>query len=179
MNAVLPLLLNVKFQVTEKTFDFSTFYVASIGVVIRAFLLGTLVEWFKEPRLSRIGMALLAVGLFSMPLSPSVPALAITVALVPIGTALTFPCVTGLLSQIVPEHERGLYMGVQQTFGGMARVLAPRSAGWAFDHLGHGVPFLTGGVIVMLTIFLGLDMEKYRGTVTPPNEPPPSLPSAT
>jgi MFS family permease len=108
-----------------------------------------------------------------MPLSPSVPTLAVTVALVPIGTALTFPCVTGLLSQIVPSHERGLYMGVQQTFGGMARVLAPLSAGWAFDHLGHGVPFLTGGVIVMLTILLGLDMEKYRAAATPPVETPP------
>jgi MFS family permease len=79
--------------------------------------------------------------------------------------------VTGLLSQIVPQHERGLYMGVQQTFGGVARTVAPLSAGWAFDHLGHSVPFFTGGVIVMMTILLGLDMENYRGTVVPP-EPP-------
>jgi MFS family permease len=171
VNTVLALLLQTKFSVTENTFGFFYTYVAGIGVVVRAFLLGPMVEWFKEPKLSRAGMLMLAVGLFTMPLSPSIPILAITVALVPIGTAFTFPCVTGLLSQIVPQHERGLYMGVQQTFGGVARVLAPLSAGWAFDHLGHSVPFFTGGTIVLFTILLGLDMEKYRSTVIPP-EPP-------
>jgi hypothetical protein len=45
----------------------------------------------------------------------------VAVALVPLGTAFTFPCVTGLLSRVVPQHERGLYMGVQQTFGGAAK----------------------------------------------------------
>ena len=69
-------------------------------------------------------------------------------ALVPLGTAFTFPCVTSLLSQVVPQHERGLYMGVQQTFGGVARVLAPLSAGFAYDHIGHTVPFFAAGVIV-------------------------------
>jgi hypothetical protein len=53
-------------------------------------------------------------------------------------------------------------MGVQQTFGGVARIVAPLYAGWTFDHLGHGVPYFTGGIVVLLTIFLGLDMEKYR-----------------
>jgi MFS family permease len=96
-----------------------------------------------------------------MPLSPSLPIFALFVALVPLGTAFTFPCVTSLLSQIVPQHERGLYMGVQQTFGGAARVLAPLSAGFAYDHIGHAVPFFAAGVIVLFTIPLGLGMEQY------------------
>jgi hypothetical protein len=58
-------------------------------------------------------------------------------------------------------------MGVQQTFGGVARIFAPLYAGWAFDHLGHGVPYFTGSVVVLLTIFLGLDMEKYRAPAVP------------
>ena len=118
MNTVLALLLMVKFAVTENTFGYFFTYVAVIGVVVRAFVLGKLVAWLKEPRLSRIGMVMLAVGLFTMPLAPSVPVFALCVALVPLGTAFTFPCVTSLLSQVVPQHERGLYMGVQQTFGG-------------------------------------------------------------
>jgi MFS family permease len=120
-----------------------------------------MVDYFGEPRLSRIGMVMLAIGLGTMPLAPNIPVLALTVALVPLGTAFTFPCVTGLLSRVVPQHERGLYMGVQQTFGGVARVLGPIYAGFAFDHLGHGVPFFTAAGIVLATIFLGLDMEQY------------------
>ena len=161
MNTVLALLLMVKFGVTEKTFGYFYIYVATIGVVVRAFVLGKMVEWFHEPRLSRMGMVMLAVGLFTMPLSPSIPIFALSVALVPLGTAFTFPCVTSLLSQVCPQHERGLYMGVQQTFGGVARVVGPVYAGWAYDHLGHGIPFYTAGVIVLLTISLGLGMEQY------------------
>jgi MFS family permease len=161
MNTVLALLLMVKFKVTEHTYGYFFTYVAVIGVVVRAFLLGKMVEWFKEPRLSRLGMVMLAVGLFTMPLSPSIPVFALCVALVPLGTAFTFPCVTGLLSRIVPQHERGLYMGMQQTFGGVARVIGPLYAGWAFDHLGNGVPFFTAAGVVLATIFLGLDMDRY------------------
>jgi MFS family permease len=161
MNTVLAFLLQGKFGVSENTIGYFFTYVAVIGVVVRAFFLGKLVAWLKEPRLSRVGMVLLAVGLFTMPLSPSVPVFALCVALVPLGTAFTFPCVTSLLSQVVPQHERGLYMGVQQTFGGVARVLAPLSAGFAYDHVGHSVPFFAAGVIVMMTIPLGLGMEQF------------------
>lgn len=161
MSTVLALYLAAGFGVTEKTIGYFFTYVGTISVVTRALVLGKMVDHFGEPRLSRIGMVLLAIGLGTMPLCPNIPTLAISVALVPLGTAFTFPCVTGLLSQVVSQHERGLYMGVQQTFGGAARVLGPIYAGWAFDHLGHGVPFFTASGIVLATIFLGLDMERY------------------
>ena len=161
MTTVLALFLSFKFGVTERTIGYFFTYVGSISVFTRALVLGRMVDHFGEPRLSRIGMVMLAIGLGTMPLAPNIPILALSVALVPLGTAFTFPCVTGLLSRVVPQHERGLYMGVQQTFGGVARVLGPIWAGFAFDHLGHGVPFFTAAGIVLGTIFLGLDMEKY------------------
>ena len=162
MTTVLALFLAFKFTaVTEKTIGYFFVYVGVISVVTRALILGKAVDMFGEAKLSRFGMVLLAIGLFTMPLAPSIPVLAISVALVPLGTAFTFPCVTGLLSQVVPQHERGLYMGVQQTFGGVARVVGPIYAGFAYDHLGHAVPFFTAGVIVLLTISLGLGMDSY------------------
>jgi MFS family permease len=166
MLAVLALFLAFEFAVTEHSIGYFFTYVGTISVITRAFVLGKMVDWLGEPRLSRIGMILLAIGLAGLPLAPSIPVFAVVVALVPLGTAFTFPCVTGLLSQIVPQHERGLYMGVQHTFGGVARVVAPVYAGWTFDHLGHGVPFYTGALLVFGAIFLGLDLERYR-TGTP------------
>jgi hypothetical protein len=52
-------------------------------------------------------------------------------------------------------------MGVQQTFGGVARVIGPIWAGFAFDYLGKGVPFYTGAALAFLTIFIGLGIEKH------------------
>jgi MFS family permease len=96
--------------------------------------------------------------------------LALVVALIPLGTAFTFPCVTALLSRVVPSNERGLYMGVQQTFGGAARVLFPILAGFAFDKFPE-LPFLVSATLVAGTILLGLGMEEY---VRPKREPEPA-----
>jgi MFS family permease len=158
---VMALLLASKFGVTERTIGFVFTYIGAISLVTRAAILGPLVTRFGELRLSRYGMLLLAVGLGGVALSTSLPMLAVFLALLPLGTAFTFPCVTGLLSGVVSQNERGLYMGVQQTFGGTGRVVGPAYAGWAFDHLGHGMPFLTGAAVVLLTITLGSGLEQF------------------
>jgi MFS family permease len=62
---------------------------------------------------------------------------------------------------VISRHERGLYMGVQQTYGGVARVIFPIWAGFAYDRFGHGIPFWTSSILVLGTLFLGLGMEGY------------------
>lgn len=161
MSTTLALFLSWRFGVTASTIGFFFTYIGTISVITRALVLGKMVDRFGEARLSRLGMVLLACGLGGMPLAPNMAMLAFAVALVPLGTAFTFPCVTGLLSRVVASHERGLYMGVQQTFGGIARVAGPLYFGWAYDHLGQRVPFVTAAVVVLLTITLGLNMESY------------------
>jgi MFS family permease len=161
MTTVMALFLASKFAVTERTIGFFFTYVGTISFITRAGILGKLVTRLGELPLSRYGMVLLAMGLAGMAFAPNIPVLAFFVALVPLGTAFTFPCVTGLLSRVVSPHERGLYMGVQQTFGGTGRVVGPIYAGWAFDHLGPGVPFYTGAAIVILTITIGTGLEQF------------------
>ncbi len=161
MTAILALFLALRHGVTEDTIGFFFLYIGFISVVTRAGILGPAVDRLGEARLSRVGTLLLALGLAGLPFTHSLLALGATVALVPLGTAFTFPCVTSLLSRVIGSHERGLYMGVQQTFGGAARVLGPIGAGWAWDHLGVGVPFWVGAALVAGTIFLGMGMEHY------------------
>jgi MFS family permease len=158
---VLPLFLNEEFQVTEKTIGYFFMYIGSISVFARVLLLGKLVDRLGEARLSRVGLVLLAMGLVGMPLSPNIGFLALAVAMLPLGTAFTFPCVTALLSRVINPADRGLYMGLQQTFGGASRIIAPLWAGFAFDALGTGVPFYTSAVIVLATISLGLGLDQY------------------
>jgi len=165
--AVLALFLAVRFGVTAKTIGYFFAYIGVISVVTRAVILGRAVDRFGEARLSRLGLALLAIGLallpFMRPLANPVMTyvpLALAVALIPFGTAFTFPCVTSLLSRVVSSRERGLYMGVQQTFGGAARVIFPVVYGYLFDRVIQ-LPFLVAAVLVAGTILLGLRMETY------------------
>ena len=165
--AILALFLAERFGVTEKTIGFFFAYIGVLSVLTRALLLGPLVDRFGEAKLSRAGLVLLALGLGSLPLlypaaNPAftyVP-LALAVALIPLGTEFTFPCVTALLSRIVSSSERGLYMGVQQTFGGASRVAFPIIYGFLFDRM-IGLPFYLAAVLVAATISLGLGMESY------------------
>ena len=158
---VLPLFLNAKFQVTEATIGYFFMYIGSISVFARVLLLGKLVDRIGEARLSRLGIALLAAGLATMPLAPNLFFLALSVAMLPLGTAFTFPCVTAMLSRVINPADRGLYMGLQQSFGGVSRIIAPLWAGFAFDTLGMGVPFYTAALVVLATISLGLGLDQY------------------
>jgi multidrug resistance protein len=161
MTAILALFLAVRFGVTEQTIGYFFLYIGVISVLTRAVVLGPVVDRLGEARLSRYGTVTLALGLALIPFTHTYLPLALAVALVPLGTAFTFPCITALLSRVISRHERGLYMGVQQTFGGVARVIGPLWAGWAYDNLGIGVPFWTSAVLVAITLLLGLGMEEY------------------
>ena len=158
---MLGLFLSKEFRITEATIGPFFLYIGVISVLARVLVLGRLVDRLGEPRLSRVGMVLLAIGLGGLPFSNSIGTLAIFVALIPLGTAFTFPCVTAMLSRVIPSTERGLYMGLQQTFGGLAKVALPAVMGLAFDRVGHGWPFLLSAGLVLATIPLGLGMEGY------------------
>jgi MFS family permease len=160
--AILALFLADRFGVTrDRIWIFYTF-VGVISVITRAGILGRMVDRYGEAYLSRIGLTLLATGLATLPLARGYISLAISVALIPLGTAFTFPCVTSMLSRVISSRERGLYMGVQQTFGGLGRVLIPLWAGFSYDHFGKSVPLYTSAVLVIGVIALGYGIDDGR-----------------
>ena len=157
-----PLLLSERFQgITERTIGYVVMYIGGMGVIVRAFLLGKIVDALGEARLSRLGLLLLAAGLAATAMARNYPLLFVALTLMPLGTAFLFPCVTGLLSRVVPGYERGLYLGVQQTFGGVSRVLFPVAAGVLMDRFGRATPFWISSVLVLLTLTLTGAMESY------------------
>jgi multidrug resistance protein len=162
MSAILALFLMDRFGITENRVWIFFTYIGTISVITRAGILGWAVDRFGEARLSRMGLVLLATGLAAFPFVHNYALLAIAIACIPLGTAFTFPCVTSLLSRVIPSNERGLYMGVQQAYGGLARVLVPLWAGFAYDHFGRSVPFLTSSALVLRSLFLGLGVDDGR-----------------
>ncbi|MEO8200511.1 MAG: MFS transporter [Gemmatimonadota bacterium] len=156
-----PLLLMSRMHITEDNIGYFVMYLGGMGVVIRSLVLGPMVDRLGEARLSRLGIVILGLGLALTGLAHGYPVLAIAFTLMPLGTAFIFPCVTGMLSRVVPGSERGLYMGVQHTFGGVSRVIFPVAAGLMMDRLGMGVPFIVSGILVVLTLPLAAAMDSY------------------
>jgi MFS family permease len=162
MTAILALFLMDRFGIGERRIWIFFTYIGTISVITRAGILGWAVERFGEAQLSRIGLVLLSTGLGAFPFVHNYVLLALVIACIPLGTAFTFPCVTSLLSRVIPSNERGLYMGVQQAYGGMARVIVPLWAGFSYDHFGKGVPFITSSILVLGSLFLGLGVDDGR-----------------
>jgi multidrug resistance protein len=129
MVAVFTMFLNRKFGIGEKTIGYFYMWFGAAGVIVRTTLVGPAVKRLGEVRMARAGLMLLAAGLILFPFARGYPVLLTAMTLMPLGTAFTFPAVTALLSRVVPSRQRGLYMGVQQTVGGVSRVIVPGGMG--------------------------------------------------
>lgn len=158
---MLPLILADRLGVTERNVGYFVMYLGGMGVIVRTLILGRVLEWLGEARVARLGLMFLAVGLAMVALITSYPTMLVAMTLMPIGTGLLFPCVTAMLSRVVPNAERGLFMGVQHTFGGVSRVAFPLIVGFGMDALGMGVPFVFAGVMVIGTLLLTASLEEH------------------
>lgn len=162
MTAVLPLYLGDEFGVSEATIGWFFVFIGFLSIVMRAIVLGPLVDRIGEIRVMRLGAAFLALGLFSIPLPEAVVVAAFAMGLVPIGTALLFPSVSALVSHRVSRHELGQTLGVQQAFGGVSRVVAPIWSTAAYQGLGISQPFFIAAAVVAFVSFLTFGVKQAK-----------------
>ena len=158
---LLSLLFADRLGVTEKTVGYFIMYFGAMGVLVRAGLLGSAVKRLGEARLARLGIVLLSAGLGLIAVAHTYLTTVIAITLMPLGTAFLFPCITALLSRVVPSRERGLHMGVQQTYGGVSRVAFPILAGFLIDRFGVGSPYAVAAVLVAATLLITAPLERY------------------
>lgn len=154
MAPMLPLILQRYLPITETNVGYFVMYLGGMGFVVRTAILGRMIEWLGEARLARLGLVVLGVGLALVAAIRSYPMVLLSFTLMPLGTAFVFPSITAMLSRVIPRSRRGLYMGVQQTFGGVSKVAFPFATGFAMDHLGLGLPYIVAGILVTGTLLL-------------------------
>jgi len=171
MTAVMPLYLGDKFGITEISIGPFFAMVGGLGIVMRAIVLGRMVDRFGETRVMRIGALFLAAGLFTIPIPDKVWLATLALALVPVGTALLFPTTSAQVSHCSLTDEMGQTLGVQQLFGGMSRVVAPIWATAAYVALGWSQPFYVAsflvGVVALLTFGVKPPVRTESGRFVP------------
>ncbi len=176
MTTMLPLYLGEAFGITKRTIGWFFVYFGAVGVIMRAILLGPAVRRFGEVRVVRLGALSLVVGLALIPLAADVDAeragqlavLSLVALFVPVGTALLFPSTTALVSRCAARGETGQTLGVQQSFGGVSRLLAPLWAGLVFES-DIRYPFWLAAALMLAvsTLTLRLQRESPQPAVAP------------
>jgi predicted MFS family arabinose efflux permease len=162
MNGVLALYLERRFGVTEATIGWFYVYVGGISLIMRSVVLGVVVRRYGEVATLRLGTLSMAAGLALVPVARTLPEFGLAILLMPVGTALLFPSTTSQLSRRAAEGQTGLLLGVQQSFGGVARMLGPLWAGAAFQHVGVRAPFFLAAGLMLAVRLLAQRVDEAR-----------------
>ncbi|MGI9079509.1 MAG: MFS transporter [Acidimicrobiales bacterium] len=125
----------------------------AIGLVLALVEVGLVhpaVRRLGEVRALRLALAVNAVGLVLLAAVHSwwvlVPALAALI----VGQGLATPSLTAATASVASEGRRGGVLGLQQSAGGLARVVGPLLGGLAFQHIGIPAPYLAGAAIMVV-----------------------------
>ena len=173
MTSVLALYLSATFQMDAK--DVGLLFTLSGGttVVVRGLLLGQLIKRYGEAATSRIGLVALMTALIAVPLLPSGSLAVLISPLYAFGAGTLFPALASLVSRATDEDWQGAVLGGSQLVGGLGRVIGPLWAGFIFQSLGHGTPFLVGAVLVFLALLVAFRIPAPR-----PRKPRTTEPAA-
>lgn len=136
-----------------------------LGAIIQGGLLGWLVKVWSDRSLAVVGVGLLTVSLFALPLSPTAAILFLTTAGVAIGHGLVASTLNGLASQHVSPVFQGRVLGIMQSAASGARIVGPVLGGWLLNHdavqmtaVFGRTPYWAGGVVMLAALALALGL---------------------
>lgn len=150
-----------------------------LSAVIQGGLIGPLVQRLGEAKLIAVSLFAFALGLVLLPLVGSVAWLIFGLGLVASGSALNRPPTFGLISLHTSADDQGTVLGVTQSAGSLARILAPVSANLLFRH--HpATPYLVCAAIAAV-VGLVTWRQLCRRPVAPVTieNPPEAIPTRT
>ena len=100
------------------------------------------------------------MGLIAIPFATGLWTLGTAIFLVPLGTALLFPCTTSQVSKQAPSTGVvGQVLGVQQAYGNASKIAAPLVAGYLFQALSPEAPFVVIGAVLLVAAAASLRLR--------------------
>lgn len=119
---------------------------------------GVLYRWVQprigERQLASAGLVLMILGLSGTALAAQAWLLVPMIGLVALGSGLSIPSLTGLLSNQVGESAQGRLMGGIQALLSLASIVGPALAGLSFERIGVSAPYALGALLVVLALVL-------------------------
>jgi MFS transporter, DHA1 family, tetracycline resistance protein len=129
-------------------------YIGFIAVVMQAVVVRRLTRYFSDRRLAAVGIAIMSVGFLATAWASDMFSLYLACTLTPVGSGLTTPTLTSLLSKLVSSREQGWALGASQSAASLARIVGPVWAGLVYDHISQGAPYWTGAGWMLVTLLV-------------------------
>ncbi|HAX69066.1 MAG TPA: hypothetical protein DCY14_05640 [Anaerolineae bacterium] len=159
-----PLFSNARFGWSPAQNSFFYLYVGLCGVIVQGVLFVRLQTRFGEHALIPAGLAFMGIGLAGMALASEPWMLFPAVAIVALGTGISIPSLTALVSLRVPEHEQGRLMGGNQTLLALTNIFGPTLAGISFDVIAISAPYWLGSLFALVALMVAIVSLRRRET---------------
>lgn len=129
------------------------YYITYCGVfsaLLQGGGIGPLVKRFGERTLLSLALVVVAIGLIMLPYVRTQAGLLIALGIFAAGTGIHRPPLFGLISILTPANEQGATMGVTQSAGSLARIIAPVFATVIYEY-SIALPYLICAVISVIS----------------------------
>lgn len=136
-----------------------------IGVttaIVQGGLVGRLVKQFGENRLLVFGSFLMLVGMVILPFAAQeyfIPFELVALALIALANGCLTPNISSLLSKFASPQEVGQTLGVNQSFGSLARASGMSLSGVLYSY-NFQTPFFAGATLMFFCVFLTITIRR-------------------
>ncbi len=151
-----PLFSNARFGWTPAQNSYFYLYVGLCGVIVQGVLFAKLQARFGESKLIPVGLTCMVIGLAGMAFVPAAWMIFPAVAVVALGTGISIPSLTALVSLRVPENEQGRLMGGNQTLLAFTNIFGPAIAGISFDVIAISAPYWLGSLFSAFALMVAI-----------------------
>jgi DHA1 family multidrug resistance protein-like MFS transporter len=135
--------------------------------IVQGLLVGRMVKWLGEVKMIYYGIFFMAIGLAILPITGNrffIPFEFVGLALIALANGCLTPGITSLLSKFANPKEVGQVLGVNQSFGSVARAAGMGLSGFLYSFNFH-IPFLVGAAMMLTSLFLITAFERKNTTL--------------
>jgi len=142
-------------------------YIGVIVVVVQGGLIGPLTKRFGEKRLLVAGLLFQCAGLATLPFAVGIGGLLGATAPLALGSGLTSPALSSLLSRLARADDQGGTLGLGQSAAAFGRIVGPEAGTWTYSNHAPLVPYVGGAVLMAASAAIGAALR-----VPPPDARP-------
>lgn len=163
-----------KFSLSARDTGFVLTYVGVLAAFVQGFLVGRLVNRFREDHLITFSAALMTVSLFGWALAPSVFWLLLILAPTAISGGILNTLLSSTLTKAVTPQEIGGILGISASVESSTRIIAPILGGALLEKVGTWSPGAFGAIVMVgVTIYVVSKILNHPIVIILQQEPEP------
>lgn len=150
-------------------------YSGLLGIILQGGILGRLVKRFGEKKLVVAGFLSLIAGYLVLGQAMELGLLLVAATILSFGNGVLRPALTARITQVVGPGEQGTAIGISQSLGSIALILAPPTGGFLIRERWLLAWTLVVSVVSALGFLVSLGGRRAGAAVTPAGSATPDV----